>query len=317
MISEVRNSHVATPSTVGFVGLLVLLATALLACGGANPAATVEYAVSAERNYDKGMKALDASEWLAASKYFQYIRSRAQYSRFAVLAEVRLADAQFGAEAYLEAIEGYRVFAQLHPTHELVANGYTAFRVGEAYAKQLTDESWIFPPSHEKDQGSVEDANEELARFLKQYPQSPFAPRAKKIVAQVSKRLADHEWYVARYYWDRDHPMGTVLRLRRLIEQHAGLGYDEEARWLLGRAYVAVKMPDRARLTWTELLQKFPAHPRAADAKAALETLPPASAPGAPSAPGAVVPAAAAATNGPGGNGPGRNGTAPIAAPGK
>jgi outer membrane protein assembly factor BamD len=301
MISKVRLSGVAT------LGLLSLLACAVLACGGANPAANVEYAVSAERNYDKGMKALDASEWLAASKYFQYIRSRAQYSRFAVLAEVRLADAQFGAEAYIEAIEGYRVFAQLHPTHELVVNGYTAFRVGEAYAKQLTDESWIFPPSHEKDQGSVEDAHEELARFLKQFPQSPFVPRAKKIIAQVSKRLADHEWYVARYYWDRDHPMGTVLRLRRLIEQHTGLGYDEEARWLLGRAYVAVKMPDRARITWTELVEKFPTHPRAADAKAALATLPVVPAPGAPGAvsPAAVVP------------GPGSNGTAPVAAPGK
>ena len=303
MISKVRISGVAT------LGLLSLLACAVLGCGGANPAANVEYAVSAERNYDKGMKALDASEWLAASKYFQYIRSRAQYSRFAVLAEVRLADAQFGAEAYIEAIEGYRVFAQLHPTHELVVNGYTAFRVGEAYAKQLTDESWIFPPSHEKDQGSVEDAHEELARFLKQFPQSPFVPRAKKIIAQVSKRLADHEWYVARYYWDRDHPMGTVLRLRRLIEQHAGLGYDEEARWLLGRAYIAVKMPDRARITWTELVQKFPTHPRSSDAKAALETLPVAPAPGAP---GAVSPAASLVVPG-----PGSNGTAPIAAPGK
>ncbi len=309
MISKARNFRIAT------LGLLGLLATAMAmaACGGANPAANVEYAVSAERNYDKGMKALDASEWLAASKYFQYIRSRAQYSRFAVLAEVRLADAQFGAEAYIEAIEGYRVFAQLHPTHELVVNGYTAFRIGEAYAKQLTDEAWIFPPSYEKDQGSVEDANEEIAQFLKKYPQSPFVARAKKIVADVSKRLADHEWYVARYYWDRDHPMGTVLRLRRLIEKHAGLGYDEEARWLLGRAYVAVKMPDRARITWTELVQKFPAHRRAADASAALAHLPAA---GAPGAPGAVVPAASSVVPGvvPG---PGSSGTAPVAAPGK
>ena len=41
--------------------------------------------------------------------------------------------------------------------------------------------------------------------------------------------------------------MGTVLRLRRLLERYRGVGYDEEALWLLGRAYVAVDMPDRAR----------------------------------------------------------------------
>lgn len=273
MISKVRRGAIGHVAQLALASLLASSAMTAVACGGANPAANVEYAVSAERNYEKGMKALDANEWLAASKYFQYIRTRAQYSRFAVLAEVRLADAQFGAEAYIEAIEGYRVFAQLHPTHELVVNGYVAFRIGEAYAKQLSDESWIFPPSHEKDQGAVEDASEELSRFLKTYPTSPFVPRAKTIIASVAKRLADHEWYVARYYWDRDHPMGTVLRLRRLIDQLPGLGYDEEAHWLLGRAYVAVKMPDRARTIWTELVQKFPNHKRAADAKDALATM--------------------------------------------
>ena len=96
-----------------------------------------------------------------------------------------------------------------------------------------------------------------------------------KILAKVSRRLASHEWYVARYYWDRDKPMGTVLRLRRLLERYRGVGYDEEALWLLGRAYVAVDMPDRARTTWTELTQKFPRSSRAGDARSALASLGP------------------------------------------
>ena len=69
--------------------------------------------------------------------------------------------------------------------------------------------------------------------------------------------------------------MGTVLRLRRLLEQYRGVGYDEEALWLLGRAYVAVNMPDRARTTWSELVQKYPRSDRAGDAKSALASLAP------------------------------------------
>jgi len=45
--------------------------------------------------------------------------------------------------------------------------------------------------------------------------------------------------------------------------------------WLLGRAYVAVDMPDRARLTWNELVAKFPQSPRAAEARDALGSLRP------------------------------------------
>jgi hypothetical protein len=69
--------------------------------------------------------------------------------------------------------------------------------------------------------------------------------------------------------------MGTVLRLRRLLEHYRGVGYDEEALWLLGRAYVAVEMPDRARVTWTELVQKHPKSERAGEARSALTSLSP------------------------------------------
>ena len=68
--------------------------------------------------------------------------------------------------------------------------------------------------------------------------------------------------------------MGTVLRLRRLLDRYRGVGYDVEALWLLGRAYVKVKMPDRARETWTELVTKHPTAGKAAEARDAIARLP-------------------------------------------
>lgn len=254
--------------------LLVALALpAIVACGGRAGGASVEYSVSAQKNYDKGMKMLEAKDWLAASKYFGFIKSRFPYSKYAVLAELRLADAEFGAEQYLEAIDSYRLFIKFHPTHEMVANGYASYRIGEAYYKQLPGDFWMFPPSYEKDQSSTEDAGNELKAFLDKYPDSPYRDQAKKILVRLGKRLADHEWYVARYYWDRGKPMGTVLRLRRLLERYRGVGYDEEALWLLGRAYVAVAMPDRAKGVWKELVDKYPKSDKADDARDALARL--------------------------------------------
>ena len=158
----------------------------------------------------------------------------------------------------------------------MVANGYASFRIGEAYYKQLPTDFWMFPPSYEKDQSSTEDAANELKSFLDKFPDSPYRDKAKEILVKVGKRMADHEWYVAKYYWQRNKPMGTVLRLRRLLERYRGVGYDEEALWLLGRAYVAVDMPDRARLSWQELVAKYPQSSRASEAKGALASLAPA-----------------------------------------
>lgn len=255
--------------------LLVIAALAVSACGGKSGGGSVDYSVSAQKNYDKGLKELDNKDWVAASKYFGFIKSRFPYSKYAVLAELRLADAEFGAEQYLEAIDSYRLFIKFHPTHEMVANGYASFRIGESYYKQLPTDFWLFPPSFEKDQSATEDAATELKSFLDKYPDSPYRDRAKEIVKTVGKKLADHEWYVARYYWDRHKPMGTVLRLRRLLEQYRGVGYDEEALWLLGRAYVAVDMRDRARTTWTELVEKYPRSSRTGDARSGLASLGP------------------------------------------
>lgn len=253
--------------------VFALVCGGVASCGGKTGSGAVDYSVSAQKNYDKGMKELDNKDWIAASKYFGFIKSRFPYSKYAVLAELRLADAEFGAEQYLEAIDSYRLFIKFHPTHEMVANGYSTFKIGESYFKQLGGDFWLFPPSFEKDQSSTEDSANELKSFLDKYPDSPYRNKAKEMLVEIGKRLANHEWYVARYYWDRGKPMGTVLRLRRLLERYRGIGYDEEALWLLGRAYVAVDMNDRAKLAWTELVNKFPKGDRASDARAALPGL--------------------------------------------
>jgi len=263
--------------------LAVFLTLALVAaCGplGKNQGGGgADYSVSAQKNYDKGMSALKEENWLTASKFFTFIKSRFPYSKYAVLAELRLADAEFGAEQYIEAVDSYKLFIKFHPTHEMVVNGYASFKIGQAYFKQLPGDWWLLPPSYEKDQSPVEDAEEELRRYVEKYPESPFRKEADKILAEVSHRLAAHEWYVAHYYWDKDKPMGTVLRLRRLLERYPNVGYDEEALYLLGRAYAKVAMTDRARATWTDLLTKFPNGSRAGDAKAAMSGLPAGAAP--------------------------------------
>jgi outer membrane protein assembly factor BamD len=256
------------------LALAIAAAAAVPACGGRDGTAAVDYSVSAQKNYDRGLRELERHDWTAAAKYFAFIRSRFPYSKFAVLAELRLADAQFGASQYVDAVESYRVFTRLHPTHEMVANGYASLRIAEAYYKQLPGDMWILPPSYEKDQTAIEEAEAELRSFLEKYPDSPFKDRGRDLLKRVAKRLAEHEWYVARYYWDKGKPMGTVLRLRRLLDRHAGVGYDVPALWLLGRAYARVDMPDRARETWNQLIAKFPKSEQAQDAKEAIARLP-------------------------------------------
>jgi outer membrane protein assembly factor BamD len=248
----------------------LLLLSMLLACGGGSGSGKVDYSVSAHQNYERGLKQLKEEDWIAAAKYFSFIKARFPYSKYAVLAELRLADAEFGAEHYLQAIDAYKQFIKFHPSHEMVQNGYASFRIGGAYYSMLPDDMWILPPSFERDQSATSDAHRELTEFLKKYPRSPQVPKARKMLVTINHHLAEHEMYVAKFYWKRDEPMGTVLRLRRLLERHSGSGYDQEALYLLGLAYLEIDEPKRARQVWERLVREFPKDDRAIEVKGRL-----------------------------------------------
>ncbi len=255
----------------------------LAACGGSvrersayrggAAGGNLDYSVSAAENYELGMKKLGDEDWLDAIRFFNFVKARFPYSKYAVLADLRLADAAFGAQSYLEAIDQYRLFMKFHPTHDLVENGYASFRIGEAYFHLLPDDWFLLPPSYEKDMTSTVEAARELESFIKKFPRSEFIPKAKDLFQKVSHLLAAHEWYVAKFYYDRDLPMGTVLRLRTLLKKFPDVGFDEDALWLLGQAYVRVSRPDDARKTYETLVEKFPKSGHADAARREIERL--------------------------------------------
>src|SRR5437868_4524499 len=102
----------------------------LIACGLAAGAgcslfttgsnSTPDYSSSAKENYDRGAVELKKENWQDAIKLFQHVRSKFGFSKWATLAELGIADANFGREKYEEAVEAYRSFIKNHPTHQKV-----------------------------------------------------------------------------------------------------------------------------------------------------------------------------------------------------
>ena len=68
------------------------------------------------------------------------MKQKYPFSKFAVLAELGIADTQFARGNYTEAIDSYKSFSRLHPTHEKVEDGYVAFRICESYYKDMPED---------------------------------------------------------------------------------------------------------------------------------------------------------------------------------
>src|SRR4051794_13249624 len=104
--------------------LLVLLGSApLLSSGcatGEDATKPITYSLTAKQNYEKGLAELKDENYPEAQKYFQFVKQKYPFSKYAVLSELASADSQFQRGNYTEAIDAYKAFARLHPTHEKV-----------------------------------------------------------------------------------------------------------------------------------------------------------------------------------------------------
>lgn len=257
-------------STIALVALL-LVAVGATGCDEKGGGKTVKYQLTAKQNYEKGLKELKDENFAEAIKYFTFVKTRFPFSRYATLAELRVADSHLARGRYVEAVDAYRQFIKFHPTHEMTENGYAHFKICESHYKQIPDEWLLSPPAYEKDQTSTREALREYDLFLAKYPDSKYAKDARKQRKIALKKLIDHELYVARFYLGRSRPKGTALRLRGILEQFPGTGNEPDIMILLGQTYLQMEQIDKARETFKRLIEEHPKDHNARRARLYLE----------------------------------------------
>lgn len=245
------------PGQLVFWLLLVLVA----ACGGGSGTGKTGKSLlrpedDARTAYERALLDFRRGDCLNAEPTFREIRREFPYSRFAALSELRIGDCQFKNEAYPEAIQTYRQFVRIRPSHKEVP--YARFRIAEAYYNQIPGGWFMTPPAHERDQSAARDALIQLRRFVVDYPNDQRVPDANKLMERCMSLLAAHELYVARFYLKRDAYRGVISRLRGLLAAYPGSGVEPEALLLLGQVYIEADEPEAARDALSELVQRFP-----------------------------------------------------------
>src|SRR5437660_3017547 len=258
---------------------------------------TGEAATNAQRAYQKGLQEKKDSNFLEATRYFEWVRNNFPYSQYAALAELALADMAFDRDDYGAAAAAYQDFVKSHPSHPKA--DYASFRVGLAYYQDNPSEWFLLPPSREKDQAPIRSALDAFQRFTLAYPKSEFIHRAKDLIADCRERLAGHERYVADFYWKRNAWRGAAGRLMGLADIYGDLEGGKvrsDSLWSAALAYRNAKDPAREKVALQRLLQEAPDSPHRRDAEQMLKELPalpspappqqqPPAAPGKPPAP--------------------------------
>ena len=236
----------------------VLLTSVLLACACASSSNTELGKPSGpdEALYRRALTDLEDGLYPEALKGFADIKAKYPYSAFAALADLRTADTHFERGRFLEAIDSYRRFLKFHPNH--AEGAYAMLRIGESYYEQLPSDWWFLPPSAEKDQGNVRLAITAFRDMTARYDDHELTSKAQERIDACRGRLADHEMYVARFYFDRERYRAALGRAEGLLKSYQGLGYDAEALWISAKSYFELGNRREAQQALARLTQEHP-----------------------------------------------------------
>jgi outer membrane protein assembly factor BamD len=224
----------------------------------------LDYTDNARRDYEAALEAYEDKNWELADELLNEVKRKYAYSRYARLAELRLADGNFQQEKFAEAISGYKEFVHDHPNDPEVP--YARYRIAKAEYDSVS-QSIMLPPLEERDLASVNDALTTLRNFLSDYPGSEHTEELRYMLDVVLGLLARHELYVARYYLAEGRFDAAIMRCEYAIKTLKSSGLEPEGMVLLGEIYMKQKRKKDAREVLNKLLQLYPESAFAVPAK--------------------------------------------------
>lgn len=167
----------------------------------------------------EGMEDFEKGYFEAAAIAFQKIKDRYPYSKYALDAELKMADSLYMRELYDDAYEAYSEFEKLHPKNPQIP--YVIFQRGMSHYSKVI--------SVDRDQSDTIKAKEEFERLVKRFPKSEYAKRAVLKIRQCYKYLAEYELYVGHFYFRMKKYRAAISRYRSLIENYPDFGQYHEA----------------------------------------------------------------------------------------
>jgi len=161
----------------------------------------------------------DNGDYTRAIEKFEKLKDWFPFSRYAILAELKIGDAHYKMEQYVEAIYAYEEFEKLHPRNEAIP--YVIYQIGRCYFDQIG--------TIDRDQTPARKALEAFQRLMKQFPKDQYARTAEEHINKCHKSLAGHEYIVGVFYYKSKHYQAAYQRFVAVISEYPDVGYHKKA----------------------------------------------------------------------------------------
>ncbi len=167
---------------------------------------------NAEQLAAEGAIAFMNKDYKDAVKAYTDLKDWYPFSKYAILAELKIADSHFHLEQYDEAILAYENFENLHPRNEAVP--YVINQIGLSWFHQID--------TIDRDHSPAKNALAQFQRLVDQYPDNEHALKAQANIVKCIDHIADHELYIADFYFKTKKYKSALKRYETLVEFYPG-----------------------------------------------------------------------------------------------
>lgn len=168
---------------------------------------------------EEGVAAFADKDYGEAIESFEKLRDWYPFSKYALLAELKLGDAHYYRKEYEEAIFAYEEFESLHPKNEAIP--YVIYQIGRCYFDRLY--------TIDRDQAVTQQALQAFERLISNHPDTSYAKDVESHIKTCNRNLAEHEFYVGMYYYKSKHYKAALERFKTVVRSYPDLGVHRKA----------------------------------------------------------------------------------------
>ncbi|MCC6346927.1 MAG: outer membrane protein assembly factor BamD [Nitrospirales bacterium] len=231
----------------------------LPACGGGKGVKKVE-AYDPEKYLQKADTLVADKEYEQARKILLEVKNRDASKKYAPLAQLKIAESYIRDAETEPGIEEYRKFLDQYPSNQNAS--YAQYQIAMAYFSQIE--------SSDRGMGAARKALQEFLRLKELFPRNPYREVVDLRIEKCRSIIADGEFMVGKYYYEKESYAAAVLRLESLLGQFPDYRRTDEALLLLGKSYRALKQSDKAKEAFGKLIERYPSGKLAAEARKGL-----------------------------------------------
>ncbi len=211
--------------------------------------------------FEKIQKELASGYWFQAIDNLEALEAQYPFGDYAEQAQLELIYAYFRSQDYEATIASADRFIRLHPQHPNVDYAYYLKGLASFVQSKGFFEQFLPTDETKRDPGSARNSFVTFNELLNRFPESAYAPDARKRMVYLRNILARHEIHVANYYFLRGAYLAAANRGRYVVENFQKTPAVPDGLAVMAQAYHFMQMQDLAADSAALLAANYPQHP--------------------------------------------------------